>query len=83
MDANLLAQAQRDHDTFKPVSILDRGLELDEDDFNYDTNFNMRATMQQENYSEYRQTEFRGVGINNDSFARQSILNEVMMTQDS
>ena len=58
------------HNTFRPVSILDRGLEINEDDLNYEMNA-ARATMNNQYNINNRDTYING------SFAdRQSILFE-------
>jgi len=48
------------HGTFRPVSILDRGLEINEDDMIYETD-NVRATLhpEMEDYDQQRMTELQ------------------------
>ena len=58
------------HNTFRPVSILDRGLEINEDDLNYE--LNGRETLNNQNYGILNRDTYL-----NGSFAdRQSILFE-------
>ena len=66
----LLGQEQMNHNTFRPVSILDRGLEINEDDLNYE--LNGRETLNNQNYGILNRDTYL-----NGSFAdRQSILFE-------
>lgn len=47
-DDKILGQEQLNHNTFRPVSILDRGLEINEDELNYE--MNARGTLNNQNY---------------------------------
>jgi|LauGreDrversion4_2_1035121.scaffolds.fasta_scaffold429042_1 hypothetical protein len=40
------------HESFRPVSILDKGLDLNEDDFNYDNNHNKFENNNRNSYEE-------------------------------
>ena len=61
--ANALSREQikGNHDTFRPVSILEKGLEINEDDMMYD-NVNARGTFANDQLrnSEYMRESIRG-----------------------
>ena len=54
-----MEQTRGNHETFRPVSILDKGLEINEDDMAYDA-YNPRATLAHDldKQSEYRPSEY-------------------------